>query len=179
MKIWALDPSDTYTWVKEQSPSDHQEHFHSYNNLSESFHGLVLSWVNGQLAKSAKYAINLHQKGTCTESALFQSMDPKKIVPNQVIQNKNLDSLFIIESSYCLPGATLNNTHTVFMSSSFRERFMPQVSKYTITTKGSCIQSTGVPGIILPTSYCSKSETKQDQEQIVIYSSMSSVQNGR
>lgn len=177
-QVWAVEPSDAYTWVRQQIPTHQQQYFYSYGDLTEPFHQQLLSWINTQLARSTKSAINLHQQGTCTESALFQSMNPKKVLESPNIrEQKFIESLFIIESSYCFPGATLDNTYNVFMSPMFREQFMPQVTAYTITKEGSCVQSSGVPGILLPTYYCSKIDQNQDKNHIIIYSSMTSVQN--
>ncbi len=175
-QAFALEPTNTYAWVLEQRPTNHQSHFHSYGDLSEPFHEHLLSWVNRHLAKSAKATISLHQQGSCSESALFQSMTPNIVAPeSSEIEQQFINSLFIIESSYCLPQATLENTYNVFMSSVFRESYMPQVAEYTPNNYGACIQSSGITGILLPSYYCARLNVHKDDSHILIYSTLDSV----
>ena len=172
---FALTPSSVYSWIGQHAPTEHAKFFHDYGNLSESFHTDLLKWSNTQLKRSTKAAITLHQTEQCTEGALFKSMSPAKVAPNgSDTEQQFVESLFLIESSYCLPNVDLQKTYDVFMSTDFRINVMPQVIGFTKSGNTSCVQSSGVTGILLPSEYCTTNRIFQDQYNIVFYSSLSS-----
>ncbi len=80
----------------------------------------------------------------------------------------------MIESSYCLPDVKLKQAYSVFMSKEFRLDVMPQVVGFTQQGDTSCVESSGVTGILLPSEYCTFNRIKQDEETVVVYTSLSS-----
>lgn len=172
---FALTPSSVYSWIDQQASNEHAKFFHEYGTLSESFHTDLLKWSNTQLKRSTKAAITLHQTEQCTEGALFKSMSPTKVAPNgSETEHQFVESLFLIESSYCLPSVDLQKTYDVFMSTDFRINVMPQVVSFTKSGQTSCVQSSGVTGILLPSEYCTINRILQDTQNILVYSSLSS-----
>ena len=85
-----------------------------------------------------------------------------------------LESLFLVESSYCLPDVQLQHAYDVFMSKDFRVYVMPQVIDFKKTSNGSCVKSSGVTGILLPSEYCTYNREVKDPDTIVLYSSLQS-----
>lgn len=170
---WGLSPNDAYQWTLSKGNATHATVFHDYGNLSEPFHQQLSKWIAQQLAKSVRSTLTLHQQQSCTEGALFQSMDPEKITPTaSPVEKQFVESLFIIESSYCLPNTTLDKAYTVFMSEDFRVDVMPQVTAYTMSAKENCVTSSGVTGILLPSYYCSRHSTYRDSQSILVYNSL-------
>ena len=104
LSAYGLESTQIYSWIGSQAPTHHAEFFHAYGDLTESFYRRLISWSNSQLKRSAKSAVVLHQQNQCSEGALFKSMNPKSIVPETSIEESRfLESLFLVESSYCLP----------------------------------------------------------------------------
>ena len=171
----ALVPSAVYAWIEESSSTKHAEFFHDYGTLSEDFHRLLQNWTKTQLQRSAKSSNTLLQQDKCTEGALFKSMNPKTIAPSSSdLEQRFIESLFLIESSYCLPNVTLQKAYDVFMSTEFRLDVMPQVVGFTKTGSSSCVQSAGVTGILLPSKYCTYNRHIEDSQSIVVRTSLSS-----
>ena len=151
----ALDPTHIYSWIGSQAPTHHAEFFHDYGNVTDIFYKTLISWSNTQLKRSARSAVVLHQQNQCTEGALFKSMNPKSIVSSgSTEETRFVESLFLIESSYCLPTAKLQHAYDVFMSKEFRIDVMPHVIDFSKASDGSCVKSSGVTGILLPSEYC-------------------------
>lgn len=176
----ALAPSAVYTWIEESSSTAHAEFFHDYGMLSEDFHQLLQIWSTTQLKRSAKSSLTLHQQDKCTEGALFKSMNPKTVAPSgSELEQRFIESLFLIESSYCLPNVTLQKSYDVFMSKEFRLDVMPQVVGFTKNGSSSCVQSDGVTGILLPSEYCTYNRHIQDSQSIVVRTSLSSAFNDK
>ena len=124
----ALEPVQIYSWIGTHAPTHNAEFFHAYGDLSKEFHKTLISWSNTQLKRSAKSAAQLHQQDQCTEGALFKSMNPTSVAPNtSANETRFIESLFLIESSYCLPNIQVHQAYDVFMSKDFRLDVMPQV----------------------------------------------------
>ena len=171
----ALTPSAVYAWIEESSSTTHPEFFHDYGTLSEDFHMHLLNWSRTQLKRSAKSSLTLHQQDKCTEGALFKSMNPKTVAPSgSDLEQRFVESLFLIESSYCLPNVNLRKAYDVFMSTEFRLDVMPQVVGFTKTGSVSCVESAGVTGILLPSKYCTYNRHIEDAQSIVVRTSLSS-----
>ena len=175
LSAYALEPTQVHSWIGSQAPTHHAEFFHTYGELTESFYRTLISWSNSQLKRSAKSAVVLHQQNQCTEGALFKNMSPKSVYgdasPEETVF---LESLFLVESSYCLPDVQLQHAYDVFMSKDFRVNVMPQVIDFKKTSNGSCVKSSGVTGILLPSEYCTYNRELKDPETIVLYSSLQS-----
>ena len=60
----------------------------------------------------------------------------------------------------------------------FRVNVMPQVIDFKKTSNGSCVKSSGVTGILLPSEYCTYNRGKRS-DTIVLYSSLQSVHRSR
>ena len=175
LSAYGLESTQIYSWIGSQAPTHHAEFFHAYGDLTESFYRRLISWSNSQLKRSAKSAVVLHQQNQCSEGALFKSMNPKSIVPETSIEESRfLESLFLVESSYCLPNIKLQHAYDVFMSKDFRVDVMPQVTDFSKTTDGSCVQTSGVTGILLPSQYCTLNRELKDSQTVVLYSSLQS-----
>ena len=175
ISAYALEPTQIYSWIGSQAPTHHAEFFHDYGDVTELFYRTLISWSNTQLKRSAKSAVVLHQQNQCTEGALFKSMNPKSIAPQgSTEETRFIESLFLIESSYCLPATKLQHAYDVFMSKEFRIDVMPQVIDFTKTSGGSCVKSSGVTGILLPSEYCTYNRELKDSETILVYSSLQS-----
>lgn len=175
LSAYALESTQIYSWIGSQPPTHHAEFFHAYGDLTENFYRRLISWSNLQLKRSAKSAVVLHQQNQCNEGALFKSMNPVSIVPDSSTEEARfLESLFLVESSYCLPNAKLDHAYDVFMSRDFRVDVMPQVVDFSSTANGSCVQTSGVTGILLPSQYCTLNRELKDSQTVVLYSSLQS-----
>ena len=171
----ALESTQVYSWIGSQAPTHHAEFFHAYGDLTETFYRRLISWSNAQLKRSAKSAIVLHQQNQCNEGALFKSMNPTSVVPEiSTEEARFLESLFLVESSYCLRNVELQHAYDVFMSKDFRVDVMPQVVDFSKTASGSCVQTSGVTGILLPSQYCTLNRKLKDSQTVVLYSSLQS-----
>ena len=175
ISAYGLEPTQIHSWIGSQAPTHHAEFFHAYGDLTESFYRGLISWSNSQLKRSAKSAVVLHQRDQCTEGALFKSMSSKSIDPNTTVEETEfIESLFLIESSYCIPDVKVEQAYDVFMSKEFRVDVMPQVIGFTKTGNSSCVTSSGVTGILLPSEYCTHNRELKDSETVVLYSSLQS-----
>ena len=171
----ALEPAQIFSWIGSHMPTYHAEFFHAYGDLSKEFHQTLVLWSNTQLKRSAKSAAQLHQQDQCTEGALFKSMNPTSVAKNiSAHETKFIESLFLIESSYCLPNVKVQKAYDVFMSKDFRLDVMPQVVGFSENHNGTCVQSSGITGILLPSEYCTYNREIKDSETILIYSSLQS-----
>lgn len=171
----ALTPADISAWMSTAPTPPHGQFFHEYGPLSEEFHTHLLTWSNQQLRRSAKSVSTLHQKDSCTEGALFKSMNPDSVAPKgSQDEQRFVESLFLIESSYCLPDISVDRAYSVFMSKDFRLDVMPQVVGFTQQGNTSCVESSGVTGILLPSKYCTFNRAKRDENTVVVYTSLSS-----
>lgn len=170
---YALEPATVYSWIDGHGPTYHAKFFHDYGELSEVFHTTLLEWSNNQLKRSTKSAAKMHAEDQCTEGALFKSMTSSTIAPNATVKETQfIESLFMIETSYCLPEVNLQHAYDVFMSPEFRLDVMPQVVGFTKTSNGSCVESEGVTGILLPSRYCTDSRETRDSTGILVYTSL-------
>ena len=175
LSAYALEPAQIYSWIGTHAPTHHAEFFHAYGDLSKEFHKTLISWSNTQLKRSAKSAAKLHQQDQCTEGALFKSMNPTSVATNtSANETRFIESLFLIESSYCLPNIKVQQAYDVFMSKDFRLGVMPQVIGFSKTRNGTCVQSEGVTGILLPSEYCTYNRELRDDQTILLYSSLQS-----
>ena len=173
-----LTPSDGYQWTLQQSNAENFEAFHDYGEMSIDFQQQVSTWVSQHLAKSTRSTLTTHQKSKCIEGALFQSMDPEKIAPQaSTVEKRFVESLFIIESSYCLPNTKLDKAFSVFMSEDFRIDVMPQVTAFSMNSSQNCVTSSGITGLLLPSYYCSDHSIQRDENHILIYNTLAKVTN--
>jgi hypothetical protein len=175
---FGLSPSEGEQWTRTKSKQNHSTPFHDYGSLSEDFHTTVVGWVTKQLTRSVRSTLTLHQQGQCIEGAFFKSMEPHKIMPNVTgLEQQFLESLFLIESSYCLPNIELKRAYDVFMSEGFRTDVMPQVEAFSLSKTQHCVTSSGVTGILLPSYYCSNHHTKTSENHIIVYSTLKNATN--
>lgn len=175
---FGLSPVEAEQWTRTKAQQHHSLPFHDYGSLSEDFHNQVVGWVTKQLTRSVRSTLTLHQQAQCIEGAFFKSMEPQKIIPNITgIEYQFLESLFLIESSYCLPNVELQKAYEVFMSEGFRTDVMPQVEAFSISNTQHCVTSSGVTGILQPSYYCSNHRTKITENHIIVYSSLQNASN--
>ena len=175
---FGLSPVEGEQWVRSKAKQRHSQPFHEYGSLSEEFHTQVATWVTKQLTRSVRSTLTLHQQAQCIEGAFFKSMEPQKIIANvNGIEKQFLESLFLIESSYCLPNVELQKAYDVFMSEGFRTDIMPQVEAFSLSNTYHCVTSSGITGILLPSYYCSSHYTKTSGNHIIIYSSLKTATN--
>lgn len=173
ISAYALEPATVYSWIGSNAPAYHAKFFHDYGNMSEEFHSTLLKWSNTQLKRAGKSAVSLHASDQCNEGALFKSISPKSVTStSSELESRFIDSLFMIETSYCIPDVTLQHAYDVFMSKEFRLDVMPQVIGFTKTANGACVRSDGVTGILLPSEYCTDHRQTQDDRNILLYSSL-------
>jgi hypothetical protein len=111
--------------------------------------------------------------GDCSDGAFFKVVDGKKIFSSlSEVELQFINSLFLIESSYCLTDTNLQEAYDVYMSPEFRMDVMPRVKSFTLTNYGYCIASEGIPGLILPAYQCSRSQVKQSDNTILVHNKL-------
>ena len=176
----ALSPETAYKWISTIPVStESQKILARYSELSDEFSTELFAWSKTQLAKSASAALRTYQANGCSNSALFKIIDGKKIFASISEQEQLFtDSLFFIESSYCLEGISLDKAHTVYMSEEFRVSVMPQVISFSQKGTLSCSEGEGVFGILKASKYCFQNKEQRSNTSILIRNSFHSVEQG-
>ena len=105
----AMSTHDLYSWMNSNSRSANSHSFiNAYPGIQANFSNSLTRWTQNQLAKSASKALQNYNSGRCTEGAFFKVVDSNKIAEAKTEVEKNFtNSLFLIESSYCLSNVEL------------------------------------------------------------------------
>lgn len=176
----ATTPTELSMWLNQQSfGPEPQAIFSLYPNINSVFFTEITKWTRNQLNRSAQAALKNFQSDICNESSLFKALEASKITPSAGIAEQNfVNSIILIESAYCIPSVTLEKAFTVFMSPEFRMDVMPHVDRITPTPYGHCVESSGITGILLPSTYCVTNKIRKSHDAIIVHSSLFSVEQG-
>ena len=109
---FAMSSNTIYQWLIQENPTSKSiPLLNHYPSLSASFSQELMQWTQRQLAKSAATALRNYQQGDCTEGAFFKVVDGTKILNSPTaIDLQFTNSLFLIESSYCLTELLLSRS---------------------------------------------------------------------
>jgi len=174
-----MNSTTIYQWLSKDSVSKSKKILTEYPGMNDLFAQNFLKWTKGQLAKSAASALRTYKVGECSDGAFFKVVDGKKIFSSlSEVEMQFINSLFLIESSYCLTDTNLQEAYEVYMSPEFRMDVMPRVKDFTLTNNGYCISSEGIPGLILPAYQCSRSQIKQSDNTILVHNTLESRKMG-
>ena len=174
----ALDTADLKKWITNNSANS-KIILSEYPNLSSHFVDGFLKWSQGELSKSTTSAFSNFKNGRCSDGSFFKIVDGTKVFPNSSeTELIFMNSVFLIESSYCLTDTTLTEAFDVYRSPEFRIDVMPRVKDFSIQNNTTCIRTEGVTGITLGSRYCSRSTIKQTSDYILIHNALDSRYTG-
>jgi hypothetical protein len=178
--VFAMTTNDLYVWMKKNSSvANSQTILHRYPGLEHTFSKNLIQWTQNQLAKSASKALQNYKNGNCTEGAFFKVVDSNKVSSaNSEVEKTFTDSLFLIESSYCISNVELQKAFDVYMSTDFRLDVMPRVTNVSVNNTGFCVSTEGITGLILPAVQCSQTKIKQQENVIIVHNTLDSVKTG-
>ena len=127
----ALDASDLNTWISNTTSKNSKTILAEYPNLDSQLIDHFLKWSHGELSKSTASAFSNFQNDRCSEGAFFKIVDGTKVLPTSSdVALTFMNSVFLIESSYCLTDTTLNEAFDIYRSPEFRIDVMPRVKEF-------------------------------------------------
>lgn len=151
----AATPQQISQWVRARTAAGQTDEIGQFGELPDGYPVRLSSWVRGQLARSASLAVARFQEGTCKESTRIRVLSPGL---TGVSEGPTADafegSIFRLESTGCLPGASLEDAARVYHSEAFRLSEMPGLDGLTVTGNTTCLFSDAVPGILSSTRFC-------------------------
>ena len=170
----ALGTADLKKWLA-NNHSNSKTILSEYPSLSPHFVDGFLNWSQGELSKSAASAFSNFQNGRCSDGAFFKIVDGAKVLPESSdVELVFMNSVFLIESSYCLTDTTLKEAFDVYRSPEFRIDVMPRVKEFSIQSNLTCIRTEGVAGITLGSHYCSRSTVRHTPNYILVHNALDS-----
>ena len=175
----ALSTANLKKWIASNNRLTSKSILAEYPNLSPYFIDNFLRWSQAELSKSTASAFSNFQSGRCTEGAFFKIVDGTKVLPNSSdVELLFMNSVFLIESSYCLTDTTLTEAFDVYRSAEFRIDVMPRVKEFSIQNNLACIRTEGVAGITLGSRYCSNSTVRKTPDYILVHNALESRYTG-
>ncbi len=161
----ATTPQQTSQWVSARTTAGQANEIGQFGDLPDGYPARLSTWVRGQLARKASLAVARFQEGTCKESSRIRVLSPGL---TGISEGPTADafegSIFRLESTGCLPGASLEDAARIYHSAAFRLAEMPGLDDLTITGRTACLYSGAVPGVLSSTRFCLDTEAHTDGE---------------
>ncbi|MFT5680544.1 MAG: hypothetical protein ACI8RZ_001450 [Myxococcota bacterium] len=152
---YASTPQQISQWISTQTAPGQADELGQFGDLPEGYPNRLTTWVRSQLARSASMAVARFQEGTCQESTRLRVLTPGLTgVSEGPLADHFEGSIFRLESTGCLPGASLEDVTRLYHSEAFRLAEMPGLDGIDITDNSICLFSDAVPGILSSTRFC-------------------------
>ncbi|MEL6343654.1 MAG: hypothetical protein AAFV53_11025 [Myxococcota bacterium] len=155
----AWSSQDVASWVRGRpTPSAQRDQVVRFEGVSTDYASGLMRWSRGRLARSAAGAVGALQGGGCEESSTLTVLSAGFAgMPPDPASDRFERSVFELETTGCIPGATLAQAESVYNSEAFRTAEMPNLSALRRNGDQLCLQSAAVTGVMMATDFCMQS----------------------
>ena len=162
----------TEAWLRKQAtPKGVHQSMTEYGDLGSQFPQQFTPWIRRRISYLASSAQSKFLSGQCKESTYFKVFTADSVPFDTQSTEKNfVNSVFRVESAYCIQNASVAEVYTTFMSSEYRLDVMPRLGRYSHNGQETCIGTEAVPGVLKPSQYCMTVNTLKKTDSIVSHS---------
>lgn len=172
MSLMAAQASPTEAWLRQQAtPAGIHQSISHYHNLENPFPQQITPWLRRRISFLASSAQSKFLSGQCKDSTYFKVFTADSVpFQTQGIEKTFVNSVFRIESAYCIQNSTVDKVFSTFMSSEYRLDVMPRLGQYSYDGHETCIGTEAVHGVLKPSRYCMAVNTLTRDKSIVSHS---------
>ena len=168
--IASANPTDA--WLRQQAtPKGVHHSISQYGSLKSQFPQQLTPWLRRRISYLASSAHSKFLSGKCKPATYFKVFTADSVpFETSKAESAFINSVFRVESAYCIQNSTVEQVYATFMSSEYRLDVMPRLGDYSHNGSQTCIGTEAVPGVLKPSSYCLSVNTQKTDKSIVSHS---------
>ena len=170
LSLASANPTDA--WLRQQSiPNGVHQSIARYGTVRDQFTQHLTPWLRRRISYLASSAHSKFLAGQCKPATYFKVFTSDN-VPFDINSTESafINSIFRIESAYCIQGSTVEEVYQTFMSSEYRLDVMPRLGQYSHNGRQTCIGTDAVPGVLKPSHYCLSVQSQKTDSSIISHS---------